>query len=194
MTSMRLIVPCLALAMMAGTAQAGFGKLDLGSIDQRPLVRVATEIDEMTPQMGAAYVEKIQVELAARGYSPGPIDGLMGQRTRGAIRAYQRDVGLPVDGLASKELLEYILFATGGATSGPEPVASLDPTFVRSVQIELVERGYYHGGIDGLAGPRTRAAVDAFQRDAGLVVNGAMDQQLLQELRSQPYNVRAYGN
>lgn len=192
MIAMRLIVSCIALAMVAGTAQAGFGKLDPGAANQPPLIRIATEVSEMTPQMGAAYVEKIQVELAARGYKPGPVDGLMGPRTRSAIRAYQRDVGLPVDGVASKELLEYILFNTGGATSGPAPVPSLDPAFVRSVQIELVERGYYHGEIDGIAGPRTRAAVDAFQRDAGMVVNGAMDQRLLEELRSQPYNVRAY--
>ena len=42
MTSVRLIVPCLALTLAAGTAQAGFGTLDLGGLDQRPLIRVAT--------------------------------------------------------------------------------------------------------------------------------------------------------
>ncbi len=191
MNSARLLICTVALALSAGVAHAGFNVPDLGTPANSGFVRVATTVDEMPSEMARAYIEDIQTELTARGYNAGPIDGVMGRRTAGAIRAYQRDVGLPVDGVASKELLEYMLFNTGGATSGPEPVPSLDPTFVRSVQIELVERGYYHGEIDGIAGPKTREAVDAFQRDAGLVVNGAMDQRLLQELRNQPYSVRA---
>ena len=194
MTSARLLVCTAALALAAGTAQAGFVSPDLAGLAARDVVRVATTIEEMPAEMARAYVEDIQGELIARGYNAGTIDGVMGGRTAGAIRAYQRDVGLPVDGVASKELLEYILFNKGGATSGPEPVPSLDPVFVRSVQIELVERGYYHGEIDGIMGPRTREAVDRFQRDAGLVVNGAVDQRLLEELRNQPLSVRASGS
>lgn len=190
MNSARLLVCTVAFTLSAGAAQAGFTVPDLGGT-AAPVVRIATTVEEMPPEMARAYVEDIQTELLSRGYDVGKIDGVMGKRTGGAIRQYQRDVGLPVDGVASKELLEYMLFNKGGAMSGPEPVPSLDPVFVRSVQIELVERGYYHGEIDGIAGPKTREAVDAFQRDAGLVVNGAMDQRLLDELRNQPYSVRS---
>jgi len=193
MTPTRLVACSFALALVAGSAQAGFSNPDLGGLDTRTLIRVATDVGEMPSEMESAYVEKIQAELIARGYKPGTIDGVMGNRTRSAIRAYQRDVGLPTDGVASKELLEYMMFNKGGATSGPDPVPSLDPVFVRSLQIELVERGYYAGEIDGIAGPKTRQAVENFQRDAGLVVNGAFDQRLLQELRNQPASVRAYG-
>ena len=191
MTPVRLFVCSLALTLASGAVQAGFTAPDLGAMETRTLIRAATTVDEMPSEMARAYIEDIQTELLARGYNAGPIDGVMGQRTSGAIRAYQRDVGLPVDGVASKELLEYMLFNKGGATSGDQPVPSLDPVFVRSVQIELVERGYYHGEIDGIAGPKTREAVNAFQSDAGLVVNGAMEQRLLEELRNQPYSVRA---
>ena len=175
MTVLRLTAAALAVALSAGVAGA------------------QTSLYQMPSQMAVAYAEDLQRELAVRGYDPGPVDGVVGARTKAAIRAYQQDVGLPVDGIATKELLEYMLFNTGGATSGPEPVPGLDPTFVRSVQIELVERGYYHGEIDGIAGSGTRSGVERFQRDAGLVVNGAIDQRLLEELRSQPVTVRASG-
>jgi peptidoglycan hydrolase-like protein with peptidoglycan-binding domain len=193
MTVLRVLVCFLALGLTAGAAQAAFKAPEAGSSAAPGVMRVATSVDQMPSDMARAYVEKLQRELGIRGYAAGPIDGIMGSRTRAAIRAYQRDVGLQVDGIASKELLEYMMFNDGGATSGPVPIPSLDPVFVRSLQIELVERGYYHGAIDGIAGPMTQRAVENFQRDAGLVVNGAMDQRLLEELRTQPYSVRAYG-
>ena len=39
-------------------------------------------------------VEAAQRELAERGYDPGEVDGLMGSRTRRAIREFQRSAGL----------------------------------------------------------------------------------------------------
>ncbi len=53
------------------------------------------------------YME-IQQLLQQLGYSSGDIDGVPGSRTRQAIRAYQKAVGLPVDGHASARLLEYM--------------------------------------------------------------------------------------
>ena len=43
-------------------------------------------------------VEAVQRALAERGYDPGTIDGAMGQRTAGALRDFQRLVGLPDTG------------------------------------------------------------------------------------------------
>ena len=46
---------------------------------------------------GAAYdpeVEAVQRALTERGYDPGTIDGAMGWRTRGALRKFQRAVGI----------------------------------------------------------------------------------------------------
>ena len=50
-------------------------------------------------------VVSLQSQLAARGYDPGPIDGMMGERTRAAIRAYQRDRQMSVDGQVSQALV-----------------------------------------------------------------------------------------
>lgn len=56
---------------------------------------------------GANDVRFVQQKLADLGYSPGPVDGLMGKRTRSAIRAYQEKRGLsPVDGEVTSRLIE----------------------------------------------------------------------------------------
>lgn len=44
--------------------------------------------------------------LAGLGYAPGPLDGLDGPKTRGAVRRYQADAGLPADGRVTKTLVE----------------------------------------------------------------------------------------
>ncbi|MGB5737535.1 MAG: DUF748 domain-containing protein [Thiohalocapsa sp.] len=47
----------------------------------------------------------IQTLLAELGYQPGPIDGLMGRRTRSAISAFQTAEGFAVDGRVSADLV-----------------------------------------------------------------------------------------
>jgi len=57
-------------------------------------------------RMSVAQGVELQIRLARLGYDPGEADGVMGARTRAAIRAYQIDRGLPGDGFASIDLLE----------------------------------------------------------------------------------------
>ena len=56
-------------------------------------------------------VMEMQRLLAARGFDAGDSDGLPGQKTRLAIRAWQKAAGLPVDGYASVGLLEQLQVA-----------------------------------------------------------------------------------
>lgn len=60
----------------------------------------------------------------------------------------------------------------------PAPVAG---TAV-NVQRALKARGYYGGAIDGLIGPRSRAAIRAYQADHGIPVTGVIDAPLLRSL------------
>lgn len=53
-------------------------------------------------------VLEIQLQLKARGYEPGLADGRMGERTRNAIRKFQRDHALTEDGRATGDLLELL--------------------------------------------------------------------------------------
>ncbi|MEO1224720.1 MAG: peptidoglycan-binding protein [Pseudomonadota bacterium] len=50
-------------------------------------------------------IREIQTLLSELGFSPGPADGIMGNRTRSAIQAYQRLIGTPVTGEADTQLL-----------------------------------------------------------------------------------------
>src|SRR5436305_2288669 len=45
---------------------------------------------------------------------------------------------------------------------------------IANVQAALQEQGYYHGEVDGLIGPLTRAAIADYQRDHGLYETGAI--------------------
>jgi localization factor PodJL len=51
-----------------------------------------------------ALVIKIQALLAEQGYDPGPLDGFEGPKTREAVRAFQRNVGLSATGNISGDL------------------------------------------------------------------------------------------
>lgn len=53
-----------------------------------------------------AGVREIQARLIKLGLHRGKPDGFLGKRTVAAIRAYQKSVGLPVDGKASQALLK----------------------------------------------------------------------------------------
>ena len=53
----------------------------------------------------ASVVIAVQTRLARAGYYHGRIDGVMGPGTRWAIRAYERDHGLRVDGTISGPLM-----------------------------------------------------------------------------------------
>lgn len=142
-------------------------------------------------------VTAIQRELAARGYSAGSADGRLGEETRKAIAAFEKDKGLPVTGEPTDELLRYILLGesppagpnTGSVASG-EKVATAaktpsaaDPT-VKEVQQTLADLGYAPGPVDGAMGRETERAVTAFQRDRKLAANGRITPELLEEMRS----------
>jgi peptidoglycan hydrolase-like protein with peptidoglycan-binding domain len=77
-------------------------------------------------------VAAIQRALAERGYDPGPADGVAGPRTRQAIRAYQEDAGLAVDGRTTRELAQALTSSETTPAPAPAPVATplpapLDP-------------------------------------------------------------------
>jgi peptidoglycan hydrolase-like protein with peptidoglycan-binding domain len=53
-------------------------------------------------------IEEIQVKLSEDGFYIGSIDGLFAPNIEAAIRVYELEQGLPVSGLPSKALLEYM--------------------------------------------------------------------------------------
>jgi peptidoglycan hydrolase-like protein with peptidoglycan-binding domain len=55
------------------------------------------------PAAAAMGGKELQELLAARGYKPGPIDGKPGPKTREALKAFQKDAGLPATGVLDAE-------------------------------------------------------------------------------------------
>jgi hypothetical protein len=73
--------------------------------------RVSISIDKVHAPPApppSRMVQEVQRQLSTLGYSPGPADGRLGQRTRIAIEAFQRDHGLAVDGRATGDLLDVL--------------------------------------------------------------------------------------
>jgi peptidoglycan hydrolase-like protein with peptidoglycan-binding domain len=63
----------------------------------------------------------------------------------------------------------------------PTPVRPEDPE-VRAAQESLTALGYYRGPIDGIVGPKTRAAVANYQIDEGLSPDGKVSRELVARL------------
>jgi peptidoglycan hydrolase-like protein with peptidoglycan-binding domain len=55
-----------------------------------------------------ATVRDIQAGLQRLGYNPGAADGRMGPKTAAAIRQYEQDNAMPVDGQPSQAVLDSI--------------------------------------------------------------------------------------
>jgi peptidoglycan hydrolase-like protein with peptidoglycan-binding domain len=58
---------------------------------------------------GVALTKRVQQMLSELGYKPGPIDGLMGPKTRSAIQAFQKTYGMKVDGRITDDLMDAML-------------------------------------------------------------------------------------
>lgn len=54
-------------------------------------------------------VKVVQERLKAHGCDPGPIDGLFGRRTHGAVQAFQRKAGLKVNGRVDKDVWDSLM-------------------------------------------------------------------------------------
>lgn len=100
------------LSVVSGTvlgALAGGLTGALTSPSQVDLGRPAWKQGAADPSPGGtSTVSSIQSNLTRLGYAPGPADGRLGPQTREAIRAYEKDHGLLVDGRASPELAAHL--------------------------------------------------------------------------------------
>ncbi|MBL8708151.1 MAG: lytic murein transglycosylase [Rhodospirillaceae bacterium] len=66
-------------------------------------VQAKWPVDE--PPLALAEREELQQRLVDRGLLDGAVDGVIGLKTRKAIRGFQLQVGLPADGFATQALL-----------------------------------------------------------------------------------------
>jgi peptidoglycan hydrolase-like protein with peptidoglycan-binding domain len=135
-------------------------------------------------------IAELQSLLARRGFSPGGIDGTLGENTRSAIAEAQSYYGLTVDGVLGPETLAalqsdpYVAPGTDSTTTDTTSGgATVIGSSVSELQSLLADRGFYSGGIDGIAGPMTEQAIFAAQEYYGLAVDGIAGPSTLAALR-----------
>ncbi|GAB4225369.1 MAG: hypothetical protein Kow0032_01070 [Methyloligellaceae bacterium] len=136
-------------------------------------------------QAGREMVRAVQRELAARGYQPGPADGVHGVLTRAAVMAYQHDSGLQVTGEISDALLKHILLGKGAGPSrsvARQPVPEETVAIIKAVQQILAQMGYDPGPVDGIMGAATRKAIRTFEEEQKMPPKGRISGALISAL------------
>lgn len=91
------------------------------------------------------------------GFNCGTADGIYGNKTISATKAFQKEYNLTVDGIAGSRTV----------TKGK--------TIVKDIQNKLNSLGYGKISVDGLPGNNTVTALKKFQRDMGLTQTGVCD-------------------
>ena len=126
-----------------------------------------------------ASVQRVLNDL---GYSAGPVDGLMGGKTRNAIRAYQTDNSLPASGEPSLNLYGHL--QNSYAEHFAQPVAPAASTqMIAEIQGLLRQRGYDVPEFTGTVDARTATAIRSYQTDANLPADGVPSSTLLANLK-----------
>ncbi|MBR6668314.1 MAG: peptidoglycan-binding protein [Clostridia bacterium] len=131
-------------------------------------------------------VKKLQQALKNRGYYSGKLDSTFGSGVYAGVKAFQKQYGLKVDGIAgpATQMLLYNSSAPSSDTNTSLQKGS-SGTKVRNLQYVLYELGYYDGPISGQYDTATVNAVRSFQSSNGLTpVDGVAGPKTLRVLYS----------
>ena len=127
-------------------------------------------------------VRSLQARLTALGYYSSVQDGVTKADDVAAIKTFQQKNGLQADGVAGYETQVALYAPTaigyGGAIAGgtidtfPLLKRGASSPLVTRLQSRLIELGYLTGTADGNYGADTQKAVQAFQKNNGMVQDG----------------------
>ena len=150
-------------------------------------VRPAVSQPDSVDFAGDRQVLRAQRELLRLGEYSGHLDGVLGPDTLDAIRRYQRNNGLPETGQPDQQFIEHLEFVRhiqeASTITGSIAFAS-DESSVERAQKELRRLGYDPGSVDGRMGAKTTQALQSFQTDMRLPVDGKISPAVLELLAS----------
>ena len=114
-------------------------------------------------------VRDLQAALKALGHDPGPIDGIFGARTESAVRAFQQQREIAVDGIVGR-----VSWINIDEADQSEPVLKVGSIGlpVRRLQSRMTAVGFDTGGVDGRFSPQTEQAVKQLQQQAKIAIDG----------------------
>jgi peptidoglycan hydrolase-like protein with peptidoglycan-binding domain len=147
----------------------------------------------------AQVTSGIQRELSRRGFYDGAVDGIWGAKTDAAARDFVRATGLTLNPEPSESLLRALVAAptktakipgTAPASVAAPAPARKDPIAamiapdrrVLAIQRALADFGYGQIRPTGVYDQDTRAAIEKFQRDRRLPVDGRMSDRFVRAL------------
>jgi peptidoglycan hydrolase-like protein with peptidoglycan-binding domain len=183
-----LVLPLLAAGQQTPIPPEAARQSPLTETGEQDISRQMPEqeqrrIPTTLPRQDSTYnrISRAQEELRELGYDPGPVDGIMGSRTRQALRQYQRDYNLPATGRLDTATQQRLL--GDERASLPEDWRETPPTMGRLMtegEIQLAEQklkdfGFDPGPVDGVFTAQTEAALRAFQERRGIPVSGILD-------------------
>lgn len=122
-----------------------------------------------SPLMRGEDVKEFQALVKEKGFDPGTIDGIYGDKSIQACQGFQRANGLSPDGMcgektwAALETKRRMLKKTSPLMQGED---------VKEFQTLVKAKGFDPGTIDGKYGEKSEAACRAFQRSRGLSADG----------------------
>ncbi|QQE77678.1 GH25 family lysozyme [Alicyclobacillus sp. SO9] len=116
------------------------------------------------------HVKDVQILLYRAGLHPGWIDGIFGPDTLQAVRDFQHQQKISMDGIVGPVTWTHLLSQT--AVGRPLLQHGSRGQQVTDLQYLLSYYGTQPGAIDGIFGPLTGAAVKRFQRNVHIGVDG----------------------
>lgn len=160
-----------------------------GMLSAEPSVEGISEVDVgVLAKMSPQEVSTIQRLLRRLDYLKGDrFSREMDAETLEAIVAHMKDANIPTSGLSADRILRS-LFSTAwvkegwstGSVAGQQLV--VEPAEVRVAQEALKQLNHEPGPVDGVFGPATLAAVEIFQEDNGMNVNGLLSRNTFQNI------------
>ncbi len=167
------VMACLALLCMPTLSSAAAPSDSGAQAADRPSAQLARGSGYGQPG-GSPRVRALQRNLRAAGQRPGPVDGLYGPLTEAAVERLQSDSGLAVDGIVGPQTRRVLNAKAPPLAPGAGYGQPAESPQVRDVQRRLRALGQRPGPVDGRYGPRTQAAVERFQREAGQRPSGEL--------------------
>ena len=139
---MRVLIPSVAFLILVSSAPG------------------AVEAQDVAAAPIPGTIAAVQQQLKQAGYAPGPVNGVMTEKTQRAILTYERRTGRPPEALAAGD--------------------AADP--VKRAQASLQRLGQFAGTVDGALGPQTRDAIIRFEAGRHLPIDPRVSDRLLAEL------------
>lgn len=160
-----------------------------------------TAFSKGLPGQGAAPSRRVEVAqrlLAKLGYGVGVFSNTLTAETIAAVEAFQRAENLPVDGVISDALLGKLRTRAWSRqlaqqVAARRPGAILTKDQVKQAQVLLARYGFEPGPTDGRFGGQTMVAIEAYQQQIGVSVDGVLTADLLANLLRQEASGAAPG-